>query len=61
MTQIKVKTLKNYVGGEWEEAKSDKTEEVYSPATGEVIAHVPISSQEDVHNAVKVAAKAVQE
>ncbi|ASN07052.1 CoA-acylating methylmalonate-semialdehyde dehydrogenase [Virgibacillus necropolis] len=60
MTQTKVKTPKNYVGGEWVEAKSDKTEEVYNPATGEVIAHVPISSQEDVNNTVKIAAKAFQ-
>ncbi|ASK61214.1 methylmalonate-semialdehyde dehydrogenase (CoA acylating) [Virgibacillus phasianinus] len=61
MTQTKVKTLKNYIGGEWIEAKSDKTEEVYNPATGEVIAHVPISSEEDVNNGVQVAAEAFQE
>ncbi|WP_449355364.1 CoA-acylating methylmalonate-semialdehyde dehydrogenase [Virgibacillus natechei] len=60
MSQTKVKTLQNYVGGEWVEAKSDKTEAVYNPATGEVIAHVPISSNEDVENAVKIATEAFQ-
>lgn len=62
MTQpIEVKTLKNYVGGKWIEAKSDKTEDVYNPATGDVIARVPISNQEDVDYAVKVAHEAFQE
>ncbi|WP_099156915.1 CoA-acylating methylmalonate-semialdehyde dehydrogenase [Virgibacillus ndiopensis] len=60
MTQIKIATLKNYVNGKWIEAKSDKTTEVYNPATGEVIAHVPISSADDVDNAVEVAAEAFQ-
>src|SRR5690625_4931649 len=57
MAQANVKTLKNFVGGEWIDAKSDKTEPVYNPATGKVIAHVPISTNEDLDNAV-VAAKA---
>ncbi len=56
-----VKTLKNYIGGEWVEAKSDQTEEVYNPATGEVIARVPISSKEDVDYAVNVAKLAFQD
>lgn len=60
-SQTKAKLLKNYVGGKWIEAKSDKTESVYNPATGEVIAEVPISSAEDVDHAVKVAYEAFQE
>lgn len=60
MTQTIVKSLKNYVGGEWIEAKSEETEEVYNPATGEVIAHVPISSKEDLDHAVEVATEAFQ-
>src|SRR5690625_3284722 len=48
-------TLKNFIGGKWVEAKTEKTESVYNPATGEVIAQVPISTQEDVNKAVKVA------
>lgn len=60
MIKTEVKALKNYIGGEWVESKSDKTEEVINPATGEVIAYVPISSQEDVDRAVKEAAESFQ-
>ncbi|RYG71195.1 CoA-acylating methylmalonate-semialdehyde dehydrogenase [Lentibacillus cibarius] len=61
MLNTDVKTLKNYVGGKWIEAKSDKTESVYNPATGEVIAEVPISSHEDIDHAVQVASEAFRE
>ncbi|SEI00870.1 methylmalonate-semialdehyde dehydrogenase [acylating] [Halobacillus karajensis] len=61
MTQINEGTLQNYIGGEWVDAKSSDIEPVYNPATGEVIAHVPISSQEDVEEAVKTANEAFQE
>ncbi|MGJ9384781.1 CoA-acylating methylmalonate-semialdehyde dehydrogenase [Salipaludibacillus sp. CF4.18] len=47
--------LKNYVGGQWIESTSGKTEEVPNPATGQTIAHVPISNREDLDNAVQVA------
>src|SRR5699024_7709352 len=56
-----VKTLKNYVNGEWVTPKSSETAPVYNPATGEVIAHVPISSSEDVDNAVELANQAYKE
>ncbi|WP_173917470.1 CoA-acylating methylmalonate-semialdehyde dehydrogenase [Halobacillus sp. Marseille-Q1614] len=61
MTQTTVKEIKNYIGGEWVEAATTRTEEVYNPATGEVIAHVPISTQEDVDRAVQSAKEAFQE
>ncbi|MFC4560221.1 CoA-acylating methylmalonate-semialdehyde dehydrogenase [Virgibacillus kekensis] len=61
MTQTKIEILKNYVGGEWIESNSDKTEEVFNPATGEVIAHVPVSSQEDVDHAVETAYQSFQQ
>ena len=48
MANTAVKTLKNYINGEWVESRSGKTEDVYNPATGEVIARVPISSTEEV-------------
>ncbi|WP_138420385.1 CoA-acylating methylmalonate-semialdehyde dehydrogenase [Aquibacillus sediminis] len=60
MIKTEVKQLKNYVGAKWIEAKSDKTEEVVNPATGEVIAHVPISSKEDIDQAVNVAKEAFE-
>ncbi|WP_173917534.1 CoA-acylating methylmalonate-semialdehyde dehydrogenase [Halobacillus sp. Marseille-Q1614] len=55
MTQTAVQTLKNYVGGKWIEANTEKTEPVYNPATGEVIAHTPLTTADDLDHAVKVA------
>ncbi len=51
------KVMNNYIGGEWVEAKTNQTEKVYNPATGEVIARVPVSTKEDLNHAVKVAAE----
>ncbi len=59
-TTTTVQTLKNFVGGQWIDATSGKTDIVLNPATGEVLAHVPISSREDVAHAVKVAKEAFQ-
>ncbi|WP_373893623.1 CoA-acylating methylmalonate-semialdehyde dehydrogenase [Virgibacillus natechei] len=61
MTLTDIKTLKNYIGGEWVEANTHFTEDVFNPATGDVIARVPISSQEDVDNAVEQAAEVFQQ
>ncbi|TQR18735.1 CoA-acylating methylmalonate-semialdehyde dehydrogenase [Psychrobacillus soli] len=58
MTQTTLKVLKNYVGGKWIEANTDQSLEVYNPATGEVIAHVPISTTKDTDYAIEVAAEA---
>lgn len=58
MSQVVTKMLKNYINGKWVESRSEKTEEVYNPATGEVLAHVPISTQEDVDEAVRAAHEA---
>ncbi|WP_227937641.1 CoA-acylating methylmalonate-semialdehyde dehydrogenase [Alkalihalobacillus deserti] len=55
-----VETLKNYIGGQWVESKSKQIEEVPNPATGEVIARVPLSNREDLDNAVLVAKKAFE-
>lgn len=53
--------LKNYINGSWVEACSEKKEEVLNPATGELLAYVPISSKEDVDQAVAVAKDAFKE
>jgi malonate-semialdehyde dehydrogenase (acetylating) / methylmalonate-semialdehyde dehydrogenase len=58
MTVTTVKTLKNYIGGEWVESTSEKTEVVYNPATGEELAIVPLSTKEDVEKAVQAANEA---
>ncbi|MFD0943169.1 CoA-acylating methylmalonate-semialdehyde dehydrogenase [Savagea faecisuis] len=55
------KVVKNYINGEWVESKSTNIEPVYNPATGEVIANVPLSTAEELNHAVKVADAAFQE
>ncbi|QOY38379.1 CoA-acylating methylmalonate-semialdehyde dehydrogenase [Anaerobacillus isosaccharinicus] len=58
---MKIKTnkqLKNYINGEWVASTSGTTEKVFNPATGEVLAEVPLSTKEDVDLAVKAAAEA---
>ncbi|AWD64222.1 MULTISPECIES: CoA-acylating methylmalonate-semialdehyde dehydrogenase [Priestia] len=49
--------LKNYVGGKWVDTAGQKFGEVINPSTGEVIAKVPLSTKEDVANAVETAQK----
>jgi malonate-semialdehyde dehydrogenase (acetylating) / methylmalonate-semialdehyde dehydrogenase len=58
---VQVKKLKNYINGEWVESNSTQYEDVYNPATKEVIARVPLSSKEDVDKAIEVAATAFEE
>ena len=53
--------VQHYINGEWVDATSTETEAVYNPATGEVIAQVPIGSKADVDSAVQVAEKAFHE
>ncbi|MCM3707200.1 CoA-acylating methylmalonate-semialdehyde dehydrogenase [Cytobacillus firmus] len=60
MTQTTVKTLRNYIGGQWIESASEKSEVVYNPATGEELAVVPLSTKEEVDHAVQAAHKAFQ-
>ncbi|WP_372632620.1 CoA-acylating methylmalonate-semialdehyde dehydrogenase [Cohnella sp.] len=50
--------LRNFIGGEWVESASDRTEAVPNPATGETLAYVPLSTAEDVRAAVRAAAEA---
>ncbi|MED1578964.1 CoA-acylating methylmalonate-semialdehyde dehydrogenase [Bacillus safensis] len=60
MTKTTINTVKNYIGGEWLESVSSQTESVFNPATGKVIAEVPLSTKEDVERAVQVANEAFQ-
>lgn len=52
------KKLQNFIKGEWVDAKTDQYEQVPNPATGEILAEVPISTLEDVDSAVTVAKEA---
>jgi len=50
--------LKILVNGEWKESKSGEYHQSYNPSSGEVIAHVPYVSKEEVHEAVTAAQQA---
>lgn len=54
------KTLKNWIGGVWVDAATSVTEPVVNPATEETLAHVPLSTQEDVDKAAHAAKEAFQ-
>ena len=58
ITAVEKKTLTNFINGQWVKSTTDKYEEVPNPATGEILAEVPISTQEDLNNAVEAAKKA---
>ncbi|MED4205479.1 CoA-acylating methylmalonate-semialdehyde dehydrogenase [Neobacillus mesonae] len=55
MTATTTTVLKNFINGEWVEAKTEKLESVPNPATGEELAQVPLSTREDLDAAVQVA------
>ncbi len=50
-----------FIGGEWVEASSDRTFDVFDPATGRVIAAAPEAGAEDVDRAVCAARRALEE
>jgi malonate-semialdehyde dehydrogenase (acetylating)/methylmalonate-semialdehyde dehydrogenase len=50
--------LNNWIGGAWVPSTSAKAEEVYNPATEEVLGLVPLSTREDVDLAVQTAKEA---
>lgn len=58
MTATTTTVLKNFINGEWVDANTDKFEVVPNPATGEELARTPISTREDVDNAVQAAKEA---
>jgi malonate-semialdehyde dehydrogenase (acetylating)/methylmalonate-semialdehyde dehydrogenase len=47
--------LRNYVGGEWVPSAGTESREIINPATGELLAKVPIGTAADVDAAVKAA------
>ena len=50
--------LPNFVGGEWRAARTGNTTPILNPATGEVLAAMPMSEGNDVDSAVRAAAAA---
>jgi phenylacetaldehyde dehydrogenase len=49
---------KLWIGGQWQEAASGETMELYNPATAEVLCRVPRGTAQDVDRAVQAARKA---
>ncbi|MGH3010620.1 MAG: gamma-aminobutyraldehyde dehydrogenase [Gaiellaceae bacterium] len=56
---VAVSQHKNYIGGEWVDSAGGETMEVVNPATGEAIAEVPASNEEDANRAVEAAKAAL--
>jgi malonate-semialdehyde dehydrogenase (acetylating)/methylmalonate-semialdehyde dehydrogenase len=56
-----IPVLKNYIGGEWVASQSSEILGVHNPATGEVMAQVPLSTAEEVNKAVAAAKEVFQE
>jgi len=52
-----VRTVKNFIGGEWVESKG-AVQNVINPATGRVMAKVPISTGDEMNAAIKAAGEA---
>lgn len=55
-----IKVLKNYINGTWVESDSTETEEVFNPATGEIVGKVPLSTKKDVQKAAEAAQTAFE-
>jgi malonate-semialdehyde dehydrogenase (acetylating)/methylmalonate-semialdehyde dehydrogenase len=61
MATTATRTLENYVGGRWTPASGAETMDVTNPATGEVLAQVPLSAASDLDAAVQAARAALPE
>jgi len=60
MTATATRLLDNYIGGEWTPARAATGElEVVNPASGEVLARVPLSGADDLDAAVRAARTAL--
>jgi acyl-CoA reductase-like NAD-dependent aldehyde dehydrogenase len=53
-----VRTLQNFIGGDWAEATGDDAREIVSPVTGEKLADAPNASDEDIRRAARSAREA---
>src|SRR3954463_12243581 len=58
MATISRSKLQNFINGEFVDPAEGATEEVTNPANGEVIAEMPLSTEEDVNRAVAAAKSA---
>jgi malonate-semialdehyde dehydrogenase (acetylating)/methylmalonate-semialdehyde dehydrogenase len=59
MSAPTVEACRLHIGGQWVEAKTDRTEPVYNPSDGSVIARTPFCGAEEVDRAVQAAKAAL--
>jgi len=55
---VQTQKIKNFIGGKWIDANTAEYHDVPNPATGKSLAQVPISTSEDVNDAVEAAKSA---
>ena len=55
------RTLRNFINGEYADARTDARADIVNPATGQVVAQAPVSGAEDVDAAYAAAAAAFTE
>src|ERR1700750_919429 len=55
---VTVRTLENFIGGEWVEATGDSVRSIVSPVTGETLAEAPNAGSPDIDRAVAAAREA---
>ena len=60
-TSTKTETLRNFIGGAWVDSASSETLPDTDPATGSVVAEVPLSNRSDIDAAVAAAREAQAE
>lgn len=60
MIITEVKRVKNHIDGQWVESTGKEVETVPNPANGQTIAYVPLSTKEDVKQAVEAAKRAYE-
>jgi len=58
---MEIERLRNSINGEWVESRSKEILEVRNPAMDEVIAEVPMSTDDEVKEAIEAAKEAFPE
>jgi malonate-semialdehyde dehydrogenase (acetylating)/methylmalonate-semialdehyde dehydrogenase len=56
-----VEKLKNYINGEWVESRSEQILDIANPATSNVLGRVPLSTDDEVKEAVEAAQEAFED
>src|ERR1700754_2920346 len=59
--ETRTRVLENYIDGAWAPSSSQELLDVTNPATGEVIARVPLSTADEVEDAVRAARAAFED